>query len=73
MLPSVKLSEEDKIELEYVYERTKTGVADSVATTARMIALYNKLYKTGYKENTSCRKCLATVHKKIKLLYELSI
>lgn len=67
---SVNLTDEQRAELLDIYPRVRTGVSDSVDTTARMIRLHNQIYGTGYKERSRCNSCLAMILRNIGNLYE---
>tara|TARA_R100000734_G_C3290113_1_gene82072 strand:+ start:287 stop:685 length:399 start_codon:yes stop_codon:yes gene_type:complete len=53
-----------------LWEDIKTGIAKNQATKKRMITLYNTIYGSNYKTNTSCGTCLNDCFKGIKIIYE---
>jgi len=53
-----------------IWEDIKTGIAKNQAVKKRMITLYNTIYGTNYKTNTSCGTCLNDTFKGIKIIYE---
>lgn len=66
----VNLTDIQKQQIIEIYPKIKTGRADSVETTKKMVILYNDIFKTGYKPNTSCSSCLNEIWNGILTLYK---
>ncbi len=66
----VNLTDIQKQKIIEIYPKIKTGRADSVETTKKMVILYNDIFKTGYKPGTSCSSCLNEIWNSILTLYK---
>ena len=53
-----------------LYPSLKTGRAKDQAAKKKMIELYNTIYGTSYKTNTSCGSCISTCYDGITKIYK---
>jgi len=53
-----------------IWKDIERGIAKDQATKKRMIELFNTIYGTNYKTNTTCTSCLVDCFKGIKRIYD---
>ena len=57
-------------EVKAAWEKCKTGKCETHEDKARLIEVYNKIYKTNYKTTTNCGSCLRSVYVGIKQIID---
>ena len=58
----MKLTDEQKEKMEYVWSGIKTGVAKNQHFKSEMTLLYNDIHNTNYSTNTNCGACKSEMY-----------